>query len=497
MLESAKGPPGVERTPVAVVPSNWCGKNRERRKEQVNNLRLNIFLSPATGIFMLSLYLAGCSGVPERGIKEEGPPEFPYEKIKEYVEAGDPDAALEEYRGYLEKHSASSENRLLLARLLMAAGYLQEARLELDKLIGETGPTADVLLAFSYLERLTGNPGSERRYLEDALEIDGTNPAALAALGNLQLAAEEYEPAEISFKAALEADPLEATALRGLAIVYLNQEEFEQAVGIFGRAIAADPGNGMNYTDRARARAALKDRQGAVRDLSRAIELDPGFYWNYIDRGRHYLQLRMWEEADRDLTRAIAIDGDIFLPYVYRAGLYDRLDRRAEAIADYSRVLELNSGYYFAYAPLAILHYMEEYWEPAAEEFRLAYIHGREEPAYALLSALSLFQLGENAGAKGYLSEELENFPRDSWYGVIARYLIDPALEIRTIDLANKEQNKLNQGRMLFFIASRLLLENRVETALRYLFLVAETDRRDLPEKRIAESLLKRFGYED
>jgi tetratricopeptide (TPR) repeat protein len=233
-----------------------------------------------------------------------------------------------------------------------------------------------------------------------------------------------------------------------------------------------------------------------VRDLSRAIQLDPGFYWNYIDRGRHYLQLRMWEEADRDLTQAIAIDGDIFLPYVYRAGLYDRLDRRAEAIADYRRVLELNSEYYFVYAPLATLHYLEEYWKPAAEEFRQAYIHEREEPAYALLSALSLIQLGEYAGAKEYLNKQLESFPRDSWYSLIARYLIDPALEIRTIDLANKEQNKLNQGRMLFFIASRLLLENRIETALRYLFLVAEIDRRDVPEKRIAESLLSRFGYE-
>jgi len=311
---------------------------------------------------MLSLYLSGCSGVPGKEIKEERPPEFPYQKIKEYIEAGDPDAALDEYRGYLEKHPDSSENRLLLARLLMAAGYRQEARLELDKLVGETSPTADVLLAFSYLERLAGNPNKERQYLEDALEIDRNNPAVLTALGNLRLEAKEYELAELSFKAALEADSREPTALRGLGIVYLDQEKFEEAVDIFGRAIAADPGNGMNYTDRARARAALNDRQGAVQDLSRAIELDPGFYWNYIDRGRHYLQLRMWEEADRDLTQAIAIDANIFLPYVYRAGLYDRLNRRLEAIADYSRVLELNSEYYFAYAPLALLHYLEDNW---------------------------------------------------------------------------------------------------------------------------------------
>jgi hypothetical protein len=41
------------------------------------------------------------------------------------------------------------------------------------------------------------------------------------------------------------------------------------------------------------------------------------------------------------------------------------------------------------------------------------------------------------------------------------------------------------------------LLENRVETAIRYLLLVTEIDRRDLAEKRIAESLLSRFGYKN
>jgi hypothetical protein len=50
---------------------------------------------------------------------------------------------------------------------------------------------------------------------------------------------------------------------------------------------------------------------------------------------------------------------------------------------------------------------------------------------------------------------------------------------------------------MLFFIASRFLLEQRMDTAFRYLLLVREIDRRDLPEKRIAEDLLRRSGYDD
>ena len=80
---------------------------------------------------------------------------------------------------------------------------------------------------------------------------------------------------------------------------------------------------------------------------------------------------------------------------------------------------------------------------------------------------------------------------------LIARYYLDPALEARTVSAANCEQNKLTRARILFFIASKLLLEKRVETALRYLLLVTEVEKRDLAEKRIAAQLLRRFGMVD
>jgi tetratricopeptide (TPR) repeat protein len=280
-------------------------------------------------------------------------------------------------------------------------------------------------------------------------------------------------------------------------VVLLNQEEYAEAIEMLDRAIQADPGNPLNYADRGRAQASLKNTEEAVEDLSRAIELDPDFYWNYIDRGRQYLQLRRLEDAEADFSRAIQIDPELFLPYVYRAGLYDRLDQRSMAIADYQRVLQLNPEYIFAHAPLGVLHYLEEDWEPAARAFQQAYLHEPEEPSYALLAALSWMHLGEQKQVEAYLSEQLRVLPDDGWSKTIARFFLEPALEARTITAANKETNKLKRARMLFFIASRLLMEQRFETALRYLLLVREIDRRDIPEKRIAEDLLRRFGYDD
>ncbi|UCF98592.1 MAG: tetratricopeptide repeat protein [Spirochaetaceae bacterium] len=451
-------------------------------------------LRGAAGALLLLVGLLGCRNIPH---KAEQPPEPPYQQIQESIEAGDAQAALRSYQEYLNAFPDSPVDRLLLARLLLAAGYFEQARNELSALSAESGPTIEVLLTLSHLERMSGNPERERQLLEQALEIDPGNAAVLAALGMLQLEAEQYDQATISFQGALTADPDEPTALRGLGLVYLNQERYGESIEFFGRAIATDPDNDLNYADRARARAAAKDRLGAVEDLSTAIEGNPTFYWNYIDRGRQYLQLRMLKEAEEDFSKAIALDPELFLAYVYRAGLYDRLDRRPQAIADYSRVLELNPDYFFAYAPLAVLYYLEGIWQSAAEAFRKSYFFEPEEPSYALLAALSWMQLGENEKAKEYLWERLGDLPQDSWILLIARYYLDPVLEARTIDAANKESNKLKRGQMLFYIASRLLLEDRVETALRYLLLVKDIDRRGLPEKRIAEHLLARFGYED
>jgi tetratricopeptide (TPR) repeat protein len=452
----------------------------------------------AAGLFILTVYFivyCGCAGVSKSAENKEPP--LPFQQIEESIKAGDPRGALQQYRDYLRSHPDSPVDRLLLARLLLAAGCPEEARSELAVLIEETGVTVEALLTLSYLENLTGNPDRERELLEQALEIDPANPTVLARLGNYHLEAGEYQRAGDLFRSALETDPEEATALRGLGVVLLNQEKYSEAIEMLDKAVQADPGNALNYADRGRAQAGLRNREEAVRDLSKAIELDPDFYWNYIDRGRQYLQLRRFEDAEADFSRAIQIDPELFLPYVYRAGLYDRLDRRSQAIADYRRVLQLNPEYIFAYAPLGVLYYLEEEWEPAAQAFQEAYRYEPEEPSYALLAALSWMQLGKREQFEVYLTEQLGSFPEDGWSEAIARYFLEPALEARTITAVDKETNKLKRARMLFFIASRMLLEQRVETALRYLLLVGEIDRRDLPEKRIAEELLRRFGYDD
>ena len=226
----------------------------------------------AAGVFLpivCLLLLFGCASVAKTPEKEEQQP--PFQQIQTLIEAGDAQSALERYQDYLRTYPDSPVDRLLLARLLLASGYPEEARGELTLLIEETGATAEVLLTFSYLENLTGNPERERELLEQALEIDPADPTVLGRLGSSYLEAGEDQRAEELFQSALEADPGEPAALRGLAVVLLDREKYAEAIEMLDRAIRADPGNPLNYADRGRAQASLKNTEEAVEDLSLSL----------------------------------------------------------------------------------------------------------------------------------------------------------------------------------------------------------------------------------
>jgi tetratricopeptide (TPR) repeat protein len=247
----------------------------------------------------------------------------------------------------------------------------------------------------------------------------------------------------------------------------------------------------------AQARRALGDNDGALAALDRAVALEPESYWHRIDRARLLLRLGRWDEARGDLDRAVRIDPGNFLAYVYRAGLNDRQGRIDAAVSDYQNTLRLNPEYTFAYASLGVLYYLQEEWGKAAEALGRALECEPQEPAFGLLAALALRQDGRLQEAEGYLGALLARLPRDGWAYDIGRYLAEPAREVHVISATERERDKSIRARRLFYIASQLLLEGRLRTALTYLGETAELPPSDLPERRIARSLLARYGVEE
>ncbi len=405
----------------------------------------------------LTLLLLGCAGA-ARSRRE-----LPYEDIQARVEAGDPQGALELYERALGGGQAGPEERLLRAQLLLAAGRGPEARAELESLVAE-------------------RPGQAE---------------ALATLGRLRQEAGEAGPARGLFEQAIRLEPANFTALHGLGRILFEEGRYSEALALFDRALAAEDRFSYAFADRARTRAALEDWAGASADLDQAIRLDPRDPWSYLDRGKLRLRARALGPAESDFSRCLELDPDNFLARVLRAGLLDERGRDKEAIADYEQVLRLRPDYDFAYAPLAVLNYIESNWDRAEELFRKAFRAADNEPAYALLAALSGKQAGRDREAGEALRSLAAGLPADGWELQAARYLADPRRELAVLSWLSREPDRVKRGRLLFYLASQFLREGRVAPALTYLAETAGLERRDLPERRLAAALLRSYGHEE
>jgi tetratricopeptide (TPR) repeat protein len=406
---------------------------------------------------LAALILGGCAGAARA---RRGPP---YQAIQENIEAGDPQAALEAYDQAMRERPAGPHERLLRAQLLLASDRRVEARAELESLTAEHPDEAE----------------------------------ALAILGRLYQEEGDTPGARGLFQRAIQAEPGNFTALHGLGRILFDEGRYPEALASFDQALAAERGFSFAYADRARTRAALEDWAGAAADLDDAIRLAPEDAWNYLDRGKLRLRSRALDQAEADFTRCLALDPENFLARVLRAGVLEQRGRNAEAIADYEQALLLRPDYDFAFAPLAILYYIEKNWDRAGDLFRQAFRTEPAEPAYALLAALSRKQSGRNREADELLGGLAATQAPNSWELQAARYLANPALENVMLADIVKEPNRVKRGRLLFYLASQFLLEGRVAPALTYLAETANVERRDLPERRIAAALLQSYGREE
>jgi tetratricopeptide (TPR) repeat protein len=417
-------------------------------------------LDPLTALLpavLLALLLLGCAGA------APGSAALPYEDIQALVEAGEPQAALALYDQAQSGKPGGPEQRLLHAQLLLAVGRGPEARAELESLTAE-------------------HPGQAE---------------ALATLGRLCQEAGEIEEARTLFERAIRLEPGNFTAQLGLGRVLFEERRYAEALVHFDRALTVEGRYSLAFADRARTRAALEDWAGASADLDEAIRLDPQDPWSYLDRGKLRLRARSLGPAEADFSRCLELDPDNFLARVLRAGLLDERGRAAEAIADYEQALRLRPDYDFAYAPLAVLYYIEKDWDGAAVLFQQAFRSADSEPAYALLSALCRKQAGRDREAGEALRALAAVLPAEGWELQAARYLADPARELAVLGWISREPNRVKRGRLLFYLASQFLLEGRVAPALSYLAETAGLERRDLPERRLAAALLQSYGHEE
>jgi tetratricopeptide (TPR) repeat protein len=417
----------------------------------VHDVRLQPTLKAALLLALLSM-LSGCLA-PGSKTPQAAPPEIPYESMAASIALGRPQDALRSYEKAVSISPHSRATQILHARLLLIAGKLAEARVELDLVIAAEPRNADALYNLSLIEGLEGHARQREALLRRTVQVDGAYPDALADLGRISLEARDPAAAQELFDRALARDPSNLAALVGIGSLLLQSKQWNAAEKMLGRAIETQPDYPFSYIDRARARQALSDYAGAVQDLTRAISLDPRYPWSYIDRGRLFLTQSLGAEARADFSMAIQLDPDQFEAYALRAQVLAAAGDEAGALQDWEHVLRLKPDYGYVYVPLATLAWSKGDWPRARETFLLAYRFQEDEPSLALCAALCAIRQGRPSEVAAVLAPALSRIPDDSWYHEVARFLLDRATEGTLLARIDRERDAALKARMLFYVA--------------------------------------------
>jgi tetratricopeptide (TPR) repeat protein len=412
-----------------------------------------------------------------------------FDRVGSYLEAGDPEQALQELLKYPPR---SRGEQILAARLCIQTGRLSEARQRLTVLENDSPGEAEILYLLFLVEQQAGNPDTGEAYLAAALAADPSHSDASASRGRLYLEEGSIEQARMAFDRALAGDPYHLEALLGSGQLLFGEERYPEALEVLDRAVGAAPAFPFAYQDRARIRSALGDEAGALEDLNTAVRIEPAYYWSRLDRGRLLLRLGHRDEAGVDFERAVELDPDNFLAYVYSAGIHEERQDFARAIADYETLLRLRPDYFFALESLAVLYYSTEQWQSSARRFTEAFDNSWDEPSYALLAALARRQAGQDPAA--FLQSRRARIQPDSWAYPLARYLSGEAGEAVILDLAQRETNAVVRARILFYVGCTFLMDGQSPSALVYLSEAAQELPPHWAEARIARELCDRGG---
>ncbi len=196
-----------------------------------------------------------------------------------------------------------------LGQAYLAAGDLDAAGRELEAALGlrPDHARAAYLLGLTY-ERRGDAAGGKALFERAAERKDFVEPQL--ALGQLALAAQDLEAAELAYRRALEAGPsdpdVRAEAYRGLGTAHLRAGRFDRAVRELRKAVASAPDDPTAQTLLGRALIGKGDLDTARICLERATRKEPAPALAWASRGEVALALGRSDEAGQAFRATLA-----------------------------------------------------------------------------------------------------------------------------------------------------------------------------------------------
>ncbi len=283
-----------------------------------------------------------------------------------------------------------------------------------------------------------GDPGAAADALSTARDLDPDDVPTRLHLGNALLSAARTDDAATVFAEVLAMQPASAVALAGLGRVAMASEDYATAVERFTAALERQPGADRLHHPLALAYRRTGDTAAAQRHLALRGDRDPAFVdpliaelgglsrsaQFYLQRGQAALEARNFHAAAADFERAVQYNPSDPAARATLGRVLQELGRDTEALAQLDAALEIAPTHAVAnYFKGALLERLGR--DPEAAPFYRAAL--QTDPDYAeprLLLAYGLMRRKQFTDAAEHLSRLAAQRPRN----VEVRYRLGLAL---------------------------------------------------------------------
>jgi superkiller protein 3 len=165
-----------------------------------------------------------------------------------------------------------------------------------------------------------GNPDEALPYLQQAVEIDPTNPWNHQVLGHAYADLLQYEAAQACYEHVLILDHYFEQAWVSIGDLLRRQGKVDPAIAAYQKAIALDPKCDLALTSAARLLQHVGRYHEAIPAYRRLITVVPDHAAAWMSLGECYEGIQKWKQAIEALEKSIQLDPNHLSAY-YRLGI--------------------------------------------------------------------------------------------------------------------------------------------------------------------------------
>jgi tetratricopeptide (TPR) repeat protein len=301
----------------------------------------------ALGAIMVTVAVAGCA----RSAQSH------FERGNEYLEKGNVDAAVLEFRNAIDTDPKFAPARLKLGELYVKqgnrAGALAEYVRAADLLPGD----ADAQLKAGSLLLAAGRADDAKARADKALAINPKNADALVLLANALAGLKDLDGAITQIQQAIALDPT-ATRQTNLGALQLAKGRREEAEAAFRQAVAADPKSALAEVALGQFLWATGRVEEAESAFKAALALDPGNVTSNRALATFYVLSNRAPEAEPYFRKVADASGDLGGKLAL-ADYYVTVKRNADAFAVLEKLSATPRAWAVARSRVAALLYSD------------------------------------------------------------------------------------------------------------------------------------------